>query len=230
MNLSDFFSAMVTRTEKSSIFTVEDWPLERIIPYHKNARRKSQKAVEKLARSIEQFGVRQPIVVDEDGIILVGHTRRDAAQLLGMSSFPVHQALDLTEGQKKAYRLADNRTHDETSWDPDILGSELLDLKSLAVDLESTGFESLEIVRNISSAFDVPLADVPFRPHEFEPSQLSQNKPSADGAGRQSKRGKADSREKLEFRVIVDCENEEQQTELLERFKAENLKCRALIS
>src|SRR5271170_6060766 len=79
---------------------IDDWPLERIKPYAGNPRKRSKKAVEKVAASIREFVPRQPIVVDEEGVILVGHTRRDAAVSLGMATFPVHQALGLSEAQK----------------------------------------------------------------------------------------------------------------------------------
>jgi len=86
---------------------IEDWRLDRIIPYAGNPRKRSKKAVTKVAASIREFGVRQPIVVDEAGVILVGHTRRDAAASLGLATFPVHQALGLNDAQKRAYRIAD---------------------------------------------------------------------------------------------------------------------------
>lgn len=125
--------------------TVEDWPLDRIIPYEKNPRLRGKKAVGKVASSIRQFGVRQPIVVDEDGIILVGHTRRDAAKQLGMITFPVHQALGLSEAQKKAYRIADNRTNEETSWDDELLKFEFGELRALDFDLALTGFDAMNV-------------------------------------------------------------------------------------
>ena len=121
--------------------TVEDWPLERIIPYEANPRKRSKKAVEKVAASIREFGVRQPIVVDENGVILVGHTRRDAAALLEMKTFPVHQAVGLSEKQKRAYRIADNRTNEETTWDIPALELEFSGLDGIFTGLERDIFE-----------------------------------------------------------------------------------------
>src|ERR1700691_3214922 len=120
---------------------VEDWPLDRIKPYPGNPRKRSKKAVAKVAASIREFGVRQCIVVDEAGVILVGHTRRDAAELLGMPTFPVHQALGLTAAQKIAYRIADNRTNEETAWDEPALSIELKALEGFKFDLNLTGFD-----------------------------------------------------------------------------------------
>jgi ParB-like chromosome segregation protein Spo0J len=121
------------------------WPLERIIPYARNARKIPPEAVDKVAASIKEFGWRQPIVVDREGVIICGHTRLLAAQKLGLRTAPVHVADNLTPPQVRAYRLLDNRSHEETTWDGDLLGLELLDLKGLGVDLDLTGFDLHEI-------------------------------------------------------------------------------------
>src|SRR5437762_10778803 len=121
------------------------WPLERIIQYARNARKIPPQAVDKVAASIREFGWRQPIVVDREGVIIVGHTRLLAAQKLGLKEAPVHVADNLTPAQVRAYRLLDNRSHEETDWEPDLLGLELLDLKGMGVNLDLTGFNSDEI-------------------------------------------------------------------------------------
>lgn len=121
------------------------WPLERIIPYARNARQIPARAVDKVAASIREFGWRQPIVVDKDRVIIVGHVRLLAAQNLGLTEAPVHVAHNLTPAQVRAYRLLDNRSHEETTWDRDLLGLELLDLKGMGIDLELTGFELEEL-------------------------------------------------------------------------------------
>src|SRR3954447_3121668 len=121
------------------------WPLERITPFARNARKIPPEAVLKVASSIREFGWRQPIVVDRDGVIVCGHTRLLAAQHLGLHEAPVHVADNLAPAQVRAYRLLDNRSHDETTWDEDLLGLELLDLKGMGVDLDLTGFDFAEI-------------------------------------------------------------------------------------
>ena len=140
---------------------IVDWPLGDIKPYPGNPRKRSKAAVEKVAASIREFGVRQPIVVDEAGVILVGHTRRDAAELLKMPTFPVHQALGLSEAQKKAYRIADNRTNEETEWNPDLLALEMKDLQAMACDLSSTAFDPRELTGLISAGQQEGEDDVP---------------------------------------------------------------------
>ena len=112
------------------------WPIDRITPFARNARKIPPEAVSKVASSIREFGWRQPIVVDRDSMILKGHTRLLAAQQLGLREAPVHVAENLTPAQVRAYRLLDNRSHEEATWDQDLLGLELLDLKGMGVDLD----------------------------------------------------------------------------------------------
>lgn len=123
----------------------EWWPLERILPYPKNARKIPQKAIDKVALSIQQFGWRQPIVVDSKGVIVVGHVRKLAAAQLKLAVAPVHVGRDLTPEQIRAYRLMDNRSHDEATWDMDTLRAELAEMKALNFELGNTGFDMSEI-------------------------------------------------------------------------------------
>jgi DNA modification methylase len=124
---------------------VNVWSLDKIVPYARNARKIPAQAVDKVAASIKEFGWRQPIVVDREGVIIVGHVRLLAAQKLGLTEAPVHIASNLTPPQVRAYRLLDNRSHEETQWDDDLLGLELLDLRDLGFDLDLTGFDPTEI-------------------------------------------------------------------------------------
>jgi DNA modification methylase len=124
---------------------IEQWPIDRPLPYARNARKITPAAITKVAASLKEFGWRQPIVVDGEGVIIAGHTRLLAAQKLGLAEVPVHVAAGLTAAQVKAYRLMDNRSHQEATWDVDLLGPELLDLKELDFDLDLTGFEAFEV-------------------------------------------------------------------------------------
>jgi len=101
---------------------IEIWPLTKIIPFARNARKIPPQAVNKVAASIQEFGWRVPIVVDREGVVICGHTRLLAAQKLGLQEVPVHVADNLTPAQVRAFRLLDNRSHEETSWDEDLLG------------------------------------------------------------------------------------------------------------
>lgn len=114
------------------------WPLDRIKPYENNPRKISDKAVGVVAESIREFGFKNPILVDATGVIIAGHTRRQAAIKLGLQQVPVIVCDDLTEQQVKAFRLADNKTGEFTEWDIDMLEAELLDVSDL--DMSAFGF------------------------------------------------------------------------------------------
>jgi DNA modification methylase len=122
-----------------------------IKPYDKNPR-DNDGAVEAVARSIREYGFRQPIVVDADGVIIVGHTRWKAAQKLGMEEVPVHVATDLTPTQIKAYRIADNKVAELASWDMDLLPIELSELRGMDIDLELLGFSTEELEKMLGAS------------------------------------------------------------------------------
>jgi hypothetical protein len=128
-----------------SELVVRSWPIDRPIPYARNSRKIPSRAIDKVAASIKEFGFRVPIVVDKDDVIICGHTRLLAAKKLGLREVPVHVAENLTPAQVKAFRLMDNRSHQETDWDLELLGPELEDLKGLDFDLELTGFDEREL-------------------------------------------------------------------------------------
>ena len=123
---------------------IELLSIDTLKPYPHNPR-KNEHAVSKIAASLKEFGWQQPIVVDEDHVIIVGHTRWLAAKHLQMSRVPVLIARDLTPAQVKAYRLADNRLQDEAQWDVEALRLELKELNSLSIDLALTGFDQKEL-------------------------------------------------------------------------------------
>ena len=119
------------------------WSIDRIKPYEQNPRKITDKAIEVVAESIKSFGFKNPILVDKDGVIIAGHTRRLAAQKLGIESVPVVVCDDLTEQQVKALRLADNKTSEFSKWEPAILEAELLDVSD--IDMQAFGFEPPEL-------------------------------------------------------------------------------------
>ena len=110
--------------------------LDEIRPYENNPR-KNEQAVEAVKNSIREFGFKQPIVVDHDGVIIVGHTRYKAAQELGMETVPVLVATDLSDEQATAYRLADNKTNELAGWDFTGLAMEL---SGIDMDMSMFGF------------------------------------------------------------------------------------------
>jgi site-specific DNA-methyltransferase (adenine-specific) len=147
---------------------VEMRPIASIKPYENNPRQ-NDAGVDAVAASIREFGFRQPVVVDEDGVIIVGHTRYKAALKLGLEEVPVHVASGLTPAQAKAYRLADNQTATLSAWDDDKLPLELLQLQQMDFDLNLTGFSGDELMRLLGSEQNEGLTDpdaVPQPPDE----------------------------------------------------------------
>ena len=133
--------------------------VEDVHPYEDNPRITPERAIRAVMRSIEKYGWRQPIVVDEEGIIVVGHTRIYAAKRLGIEKVPVHIATGLTPDQVKAYRIADNKTQELTSWDNEKLIEELTQLNSSLPDtemIEVPGFSDVELNRMIEMPSDLP--------------------------------------------------------------------------
>jgi len=113
--------------------------IDDVRPYEGNPRVNDQ-AVEAVAASLKEFGFRQPIVVDSNGVIIVGHTRWKAAKKLGLVRVPVHVAKDLSPEQAKAYRIADNQTARIAEWDYGRLLADLVALDGKAFDLTVLGF------------------------------------------------------------------------------------------
>ncbi len=125
---------------------IENWPLDRLIPYAKNPRRNDE-VVDRMVGAIREFGFRIPIVAKSDGMIVDGHLRLKAARRLGLEEVPVVLADDLSEAQIKAFRLLANQSASWAQWDEELLRVELEELRTLDFDLEMTGFDLSEIDR-----------------------------------------------------------------------------------
>jgi DNA modification methylase len=149
---------------------VELWPIEKLILYANNPRLHSAADIERIAASILKWGWTNPVLVDEQGVLIAGHGRVAAAARLGLKSIPVIVARGWSEEEKQAYRLADNELAARGSWDLDLLRNELGDLKFSGFNLDLIGFEPDrldEILRGLgSSALSDPdsVPDVPDQP------------------------------------------------------------------
>ena len=119
---------------------IENADINTIKPYENNPRKLKDSAIEKVAMSLKEYGFRQPIVVDKDRIIVVGHTRYRASKKLGFKEVPITIADNLTPEQINAYRIADNRTAEESEWDSELLKMEIKDLESKDFKLDLLGF------------------------------------------------------------------------------------------
>ena len=128
--------------------TTKDFQLisvERLIPYVNNARTHSKEQILKLRSSLREFGFINPILIDRNYNVLAGHGRLMAAKEEGISEVPCVYVDHLTEAQKKAYVLADNRMALDAGWDEELLSVEMSELQELGFDLELTGFDEKEI-------------------------------------------------------------------------------------
>ena len=131
--------------------TVENWPIDRLIPYARNPRRNDAQ-VDRMVSAIKEFGFRIPVVARSDGSVVDGHLRLKAAQKLGLKEVPVALADELTEAQVKAFRLLANKSANWAEWDDELLRFELDELKDMDFDLSLTGFDSVELDDVFASA------------------------------------------------------------------------------
>lgn len=169
-------------------------------PHPKNSRFHPEVQLKQLASSLRRFGITKPILIDDDDTILAGHATTLAAIECRLPSVPVIVAHDWSDEQKRAYLIADNRLGEKSTWDSTLLALEIGALKPIGDDLAAMGFTDKDVTAALRRA---------------EPDKHGSEQQLGDG---------------LAYRVIVDCRDETHQTELIERFDGEGLKCRALIS
>jgi DNA modification methylase len=124
---------------------IELWPLDRLIPYEKNPRTHSEEQIVQIAASIAEFGFTNPLLVDSRDGIIAGHGRLLAARKLELSQVPVIVLDHLSEAQKRAYIIADNKLALNAGWDEELLAAELVELEREGFDLELTGFSESEL-------------------------------------------------------------------------------------
>jgi len=120
-------------------------PVSELIPYANNARTHSEAQVALIAGSIREFGFNNPVLVDGENGIIAGHGRVLAARTLGLQTVPVIELAHLSQAQKRAYVLADNRLAEQAGWDRELLALELGDLADLGIDLGDLGFDGFEL-------------------------------------------------------------------------------------
>jgi hypothetical protein len=124
---------------------LELWPIERLMPYERNARTHSPEQIAQIAASIQEFGFTNPILVDEDAGVIAGHGRLAAAQSLGLREVPVVVLDHLTPTQRRAYVLADNKLALNAGWDAETLKVEIGELISASVDVSLLGWSADEL-------------------------------------------------------------------------------------
>ena len=145
----------------------ENVEIEKLKPYKNNARTHSDEQIEKIAKSMKEFGFINPVLVDGNLNVIAGHGRILGAKKLGMKEVPCLFIEDLTEEQKRAYIIADNRLAEDAGWDKELLKIELEDLKNMNFDITLTGFEledfdfSMEETEVIEDEFDETVPEEP---------------------------------------------------------------------
>lgn len=145
----------------------ENVEIEKLKPYKNNARTHSDEQIEKIAKSMNEFGFINPVLVDGNLNVIAGHGRILGAKKLGMKEVPCLFIEDLTEEQKRAYIIADNRLAEDAGWDKELLKIELEDLKNMNFDITLTGFEledfdfSMEETEVIEDEFDETVPEEP---------------------------------------------------------------------
>jgi len=130
---------------QTTSLSIDYRPIGDLIPYARNARTHSDAQVALIAGSIREYGFTNPVLVDGENGIIAGHGRVMAAGKLGLASVPVIELAHLSAAQKRAYILADNKLAEQAGWDKELLALELGDLRDLAVDLTSLGFDAGEL-------------------------------------------------------------------------------------
>ena len=169
-----------------------------MIPYARNARKHDPLQLAQIAGSIGEFGFRVPILIDGDNGIIAGHGRVMAAMSLCMDTIPCVDGSDLTETQRRAYALAENRIALNATWDDELLGLEVRDLNKLEVDIASLGFDQGEI--------DEMLGGCPDEEEEEPP----------------------DDNYKEQYGVIVTCRDEAHQEQVYNRLVKEGFNCKVV--
>jgi DNA modification methylase len=146
---------------------IELTPITELRPYPNNARTHSRKQIRQIANSIKKFGFCNPVLIDDTKEIIAGHGRVEAARLLGIDAVPTCRLSHLSDAEKRAYILADNKLAEKAGWDKELLAIELQGLIELDVDIELTGFEMAEVdliledAREASAAPNGPEDKVP---------------------------------------------------------------------
>ena len=138
---------------------IETLPIDAVHEYDRNPRTINDAAIDAVAKSIQTFGFKVPILIDADGVIIAGHTRLRAARKLGLKEVPTIRADDLTPEQVKALRIADNKVATLTSWDMELLPLELADLKGVDFDLALLGFSAEDLSAIMAPAGTEGLTD-----------------------------------------------------------------------
>jgi len=158
---------------KDTMLKIVQKPVDKLIPYINNSRTHSDEQVAQIAASIKEFGWTNPILVDGENGIIAGHGRLMAARKLGYTEVPTIELKDLTETQRKAYIIADNRLALNAGWDNEMLMLELSEIGDLGFDLDLTGFKAEEIKALQTPDFEPATEDDQGKLDELDPKWIA---------------------------------------------------------
>jgi ParB-like chromosome segregation protein Spo0J len=185
---------------------IEQIKTEKLIPYARNSRLHSAEQIAQISASIREFGFNNPVLIDKDHGIIAGHGRVLGAQKLGLDEIPCLRLSHLTDIQKRAYIIADNRLAETGGgWDTELLALEIEDLRLEDFDIDLTGFDSDEL----EALFDEAAG-------------------SDDDSGEAKPDAGIDYQEK--FAVLVECASEPEQAEIYEKLLNEGYTCKVLVN
>ena len=176
--------------------------VDELIPYARNNKIHSESQIKKVAASIQEFGFKQPVVIDDKNSIIVGHARCEGAKLAGLDEVPCIVADDLSKAQIKAYRIADNKLSDLAEWDNEMIGLELQELGELDFDISLTGFD-IDEVEALSNVIEGSLED---EAEEEIPEDVYQE----------------------QYGVIIMCESEAEQEKVFNEMTDQEYNCRVV--
>lgn len=194
--------AKVKKQPTPDTAAIEQIPTAELIPYARNARTHSEQQVQQIAGSIQEFGFCNPVLIDAANGIIAGHGRVMAAQLLKLESVPCLRLSHLTDAQKRAYVLADNRIALSSGWHDEMLANELSDLHADEFDMALLGFDADELAKLLA----------------FESDEIQQDTNEGLSVG------------DVEYRVVTITTGEQDQSQLITELEGRGYKCQPLMS
>ena len=196
---------------------IEVWPVDRLKPYERNARTHSPEQVAKIAASLAEFGFVNPVLVDSSDGIIAGHGRMMAARSLGLTDVPVIVLDHLTDAQRRAYILADNKLAELAGWDVEILRDEIAWLDNDGADLLAAGFSDDELTEFLGDGI------LPDGMKEADPAAPQLGAPDTAPV-------QGESKYREQYGVIVLCGTEADQEAVYNRLSDEGLTCRVVVT
>lgn len=181
---------------------IEHLPTDALVPYARNSRTHSPEQVAQIAASIREFGFTNPVLIDANNTLIAGHGRVMAAQHLGLPTVPAIRLAHLTDAQRRAYVIADNKLAENAGWDMATLAREVEDLNAGGYDLELLGFGADELSSLLGAEPPPPEPAAP------SPGIVYQEK----------------------YAVLVDCKDEADQQRIFEQLTAGGMACKVLVN